>query len=214
MDWQSPNAPNDLVSLQPLTLNYLSDVARVHVAAFPSSALTKLGNEAVQRYYHWQLTGPHDVYAIAGFANEALVGFCIGGIFRGALSGYVRKNRRFLMLRVLLRPWLLSNPIFRERISLALKLGKRKKKPGPISNVSVQSFGILAIAVHPQYQGHGVGRLLMQDAELHARREGFTRMHLTVEPSNSNAIRFYLGLGWEKVEKENAWTGQMQKWLS
>lgn len=34
-------------------------VAGVHVAAFPSSALTRLGSEAVRRYYLWQIEGPH-----------------------------------------------------------------------------------------------------------------------------------------------------------
>jgi len=38
----------------------LADVAKVHCRAFADAALTRLGCEAVRRYYLWQLEGPHE----------------------------------------------------------------------------------------------------------------------------------------------------------
>ncbi|CAG0992531.1 hypothetical protein ANRL4_02561 [Anaerolineae bacterium] len=43
-----------------LTTSVLPFVVQIHRAAFPDSALTKLGAEAVRRYYLWLMTGPHD----------------------------------------------------------------------------------------------------------------------------------------------------------
>ena len=78
--------------IQNLKLHDLPAVSQIHLAAFPNSALSKLGPEAIRRYYEWQLTGPHDVTALGSFLDDKLVGFCFGGIFRGAMSGYLYKN--------------------------------------------------------------------------------------------------------------------------
>lgn len=45
---------------RPLSAPDLGQAVQIHRAAFPDSALTKLGAEAVCRYYLWLLTGPHD----------------------------------------------------------------------------------------------------------------------------------------------------------
>src|SRR6267378_4194115 len=107
----------------------LPGVSMVHMLAFPESALTMLGTEAVRRYYEWQLVGPHDVAALGAFVNAELVGFCFGGIFRGAMSGFVRKNRKFLIGHVLAQPWLIRNPIFRDRLATGARVLKRRAKP-------------------------------------------------------------------------------------
>lgn len=70
----------------------LPAVAAIHVAAFPDSALTALGVEAVRRYYAWQLDGPHEVFALGvdavqydndgTIANKQLIGYCFAGGFR------------------------------------------------------------------------------------------------------------------------------------
>lgn len=74
-----------------LTTSDLPHIVRVHRAAFPDSALTKLGSEAVRRYYLWLLIGPHDAVNVGAFDLEnVLVGFCFGGKFRGALSGFLQ----------------------------------------------------------------------------------------------------------------------------
>jgi len=85
--------PTDIV-IRKIQENDLPHVAAVHLLAFPDSALSMLGTEAVRRYYEWQLVGPHEVTAISAYINTELVGFCFGGMFRGALSGFVRNNQK------------------------------------------------------------------------------------------------------------------------
>src|SRR4051794_28874673 len=108
----------------------LPNVAALHMRAFPGSALAALGTDAVRRYYAWQLDGPHDVVALGAKRGDKLVGFCFGGVFRGALSGFVQANRGFLVRRVLTHPWLVVNPIFRDRLALGVRsLRQFRKKP-------------------------------------------------------------------------------------
>lgn len=200
-----------------LGCEHLSQVSRLHHAAFPKSALTHLGQEAVRRYYEWQLTGPHDCLAIGAFDEQRrLLGFCFGGVFRGALSGFVQKNRRFLAFQVLRRPWLIfTNSIFRDRLRVGLRVAKKRStQPAVSSDRGVnRPFGILSIAVDPVAQGKGVGQLLMQYSENYARQNGFKSMQLTVAVDNIQAIRFYEKSGWVKKSDSATWTGAMVKAL-
>ncbi len=196
-------------------LDDLPAVARVHVAAFSRSALTRLGLEAVRRYYLWQLEGPHEHWFRGARVEERLVGFCVSGISRGALSGFLSRNRAFLACRLASRPWLWMDPLVMDRVKLALRslklVGKRAASPGSMS--AVPTWGFLSMAVAPEARGSGVARLLMEDAEREAWRRGFRHMHLTVAVDNARAIRFYEKEGWIKVPAGEGWTGTMVKAL-
>lgn len=208
------------LEVHPLTVSDLPAVTQIHIQAFPDSALTKLGNEAVRRYYEWEMVGPHDALNIGVFAQGEMLGFCFGGVFRGALGGFLEKNRSFLIQRIVTHPWLLMNPLFRERAQFALsRLMKRFRpknspssaKPAATESSGAQTFGILSIAVAPQYQGSGAARLLMEYSEHVALERGFTRMGLTVHPSNGRAVRFYEKMGWQRDAKNGVWDGHMSK---
>jgi ribosomal protein S18 acetylase RimI-like enzyme len=208
----------DDLLIRELRANDLRQVAAVHMTAFPESALTMLGTEAVRRYYEWQLVGPHDVVALSALIDSELVGFCFGGIFRGAMSGFVRKNRRFLIGHVLAHPYLMRNPIFRDRLAAGARVLRSRSQPkGPAPRPPSQRlnhFGILAIAVHPGRQGLGIGKLLMAEAEHAARRQGFREMGLTVNPGNQQAVEFYERLNWTRFSKDSVWSGEMKKSLA
>ena len=208
--------PLRVETLGPLQLDA---VARVHVAAFPDSALSQLGLEVVRRYYEWQLTAPRNDSLLLGvIVDGELGGFCVGGVFRGKMSGYLRQHRTFLIWQLARRPWLLARGNFRDRIVAGLRIVK--VLPSPKASVPLyqdsdpNSFGILSIAVDPRRQGLGLGRLLMDEAERLARQRGFGRMNLSVKVSNDRAIRFYEGLHWQRrIGADAIWNGEMIKWL-
>lgn len=212
-----PNA----VQVRTLAAADLPRVSEIHLAAFPESALTLLGKEAVRRYYEWLLTGPHESFALGASIEANIMGFCFAGVFSGALSGFLRRNRAFLFGRMLTRPWLSMNPLFRERATMGLRVLRRfGRQPTATSSATALSgvkplspFGILAIAVHPDSHGRGVGRELMFEAERTARRFDFKEMQLTVERSNHRAIAFYESLSWTKTLDQGAWRGEMRKAL-
>lgn len=199
----------------------LAAIARIHLLAFPNSALTSLGIEATRRYYEWQLTGPHDVVAACIVESGEITAFCFGGLFRGALGGFLRANRRYLFWRVVTRPWLLTNEIVRQRIRMAAGSLARRYLPSSTNSGAANSssrkttFGILSIAVHPNKSGTGQGRCLVNCMEQAAQERQFAGMHLTVSPHNRGAIAFYERLGWTRdLNKRGAWTGGMRKNIS
>lgn len=203
------------ITIRIIKMTDLDAVVDVHRNAFSDRALTSLGREAVRRYYAWQLCGPHDAIALGIFQSEKLVGFCFAGIFRGATSGFLRKNKWFLIWRVITHPWLIGTPLVRERISLASRLLKYHSTPAVSrSAMPAKSFGILAIAINPLIQGVGVGKRLMIEIEKIAVERGFSNLHLTVDVNNAQAISFYENLGWRKLNRSDGmWYGYMVKSL-
>lgn len=191
----------------------LDDVASVHLAAFQDSELTRLGHEAVRRNYVWQLEGPHDVVAIGVRRDGRLVGFLFGGVFHGSTIGFVKRERWFLLGRVLRNPSMVINAKSLSRIKVAVRLllrrsgGSGTEEP---SAVPPRSFGVLSVAVDPAAQGSRIGQELMAEAERRARTAGFERMHLTVHPENERAVRFYELGGWARsLRPDGTWNGQM-----
>lgn len=204
----------DQLAIRGLQFQDLQEVTRIHFSAFPKSTLGQLGKRAVTKYYEWQLQGPHDAVALGIFQGEKLAGFCFAGVFRGALSGFLQRNKWFLTWRVITHPWLIAAPFFCERISLAWNVLRRRSNlaVSQPQTPPVKSFGILAIAVDPQIQGAGFGKRLMAETEKLAVERGFSRLHLTVDINNTQAIAFYQRLGWQKSPtSDGGWHGSMAK---
>lgn len=193
----------------------IPQVAQVHLAAFPESALSKLGAEGVLRYYAWQMSGPHDAVTIGILDDTQLLGFCFAGVFHGALSGFLRQNIKFLIWRIITHPHLLVSPLIIDRVKIALRvLLRRPASSSSLATTPKNSFGMLAIAVLPTAQGRGLGKKIMRYVENKAREDGFAAMHLTVSPKNVHAIRFYERLGWKQsAPAGEIWRGMMTKLL-
>lgn len=205
--------------LRALSRSDSPSVARIHCAAFPNSYLAALGPRTVERYYAWQLLGPHDVTAVGAYLEGELAGFCFGGVFRGAMSGFLRRNWAFLLGQVLARPVLWRHALFRKRFGEGVRLLKnhspwRKRPVDAARGRPANSFAILAIAVHPRCQGLGIGSLLVEECGAVALRNGFRKMHLTVNSDNQQAIRFYERSGWTRVIESGVWNGRFEKPLS
>ncbi len=204
-------------NLQTLDIDDLFAVTEIHRDTFPESMLSLLGFEVVRRYYLWQFTGPHDVFSLGVFGDSGtLCGYCFGGIFRGALSGFLNANKYFLFWKVLTKPGIFLMPEFRRRFLPSFRLMRRERDTQfhllQQETDQRKSFGILTIAIHPQFQGKGLGKLLMKRAENAAISQGFREMNLTVHPENTLAVEFYQKLGWEKVlDNSTAWSGRMTK---
>ncbi len=202
-----------MIEVHEVAQSDLPRIAALHVDAFPDSVLGQLGVEAVRRNYLWQLTGPHDLTALSATMDGEIVGYLFGGVFRGSTIGFVKREKWFLMRRVVTHPRILARGVGWKRVTLAARLvARRSSSPSTEvpAGVPRRSFGVLAIAVDPSTQGSGVGRVLMQVATESAREAGFESMHLTVHPDNHGAIGFYCLLGWVRVGSEvGAWSGRM-----
>jgi ribosomal protein S18 acetylase RimI-like enzyme len=195
--------------------NDLPEVVRIHLGAFPQSAMSVMGGETVRRYYAWQMNNSPHALMVGLFDETGMRGFCFAGPFRMALIGFLRKNLGYLIWRVVSHPRLLLSDFFLVRIGYAVRvIFRRPDKNKPSVSIAHDSFGILSIAVSPEDQGKGYGRRLIRFAEDFARASGHGNMHLTVAPDNSQAVHFYEREGWSRLcAADNVWRGTMVKKL-
>jgi ribosomal protein S18 acetylase RimI-like enzyme len=206
---------SDQVTILPIKMTDLPAVTEVHLAAFSDRALATLGAEAIQRYYAGILSDHPDTFHLKAVQGGQIIGFCFGGVFGpgGALGTFLQRHKRFLAWQVLKRPWLVvSNPLFRKRVLMAARLLLRA--PQPTQSTSARPapiFRVLAIATHPNFQGQGVGKLLMAEAEAIAKKHGYAEIGLSVDLANTQALRFYERQGWQRLEHRGVWSGGMWK---
>ena len=63
------------------------------------------------------------------------------------------------------------------------------------------------LALHPSYQGHGLGSFLLEHCLKLLREKNCRRLFLTVRPSNSRALSLYRRQGFEQLEILKAYYG-------
>ncbi|MDP5276647.1 GNAT family N-acetyltransferase [Chengkuizengella axinellae] len=66
-----------------------------------------------------------------------------------------------------------------------------------------QRTTIANIAVHPDFQGKGLGKSLMNFAEAEAKRRGYTELSLATHILLTENISYYLNLGWEEIDRDD-----------
>lgn len=206
------------IRFEALEVRDLPTVSRIHAVAFPKGIWTKLGNQVIEKFYLWHLTGPHEAFELTGaFIDGECVGFILTGIFNGSTTGFIRQNRKLLLKKILFRPWLATDEVFRQKIGSGLRLFKKSFRKTPARKDVVQdnrSYGFLSMGVLLDYQNRGVGTGLMKEAERLAVLKGYKRAHFTVNPANAKAIHIYERLGWRKILENETWKGLMRKELN
>lgn len=167
-------------------------------------------------YYDWQMHSPNECYAIGAFHDLELVGFCFSGVFADAELHFVLENWFQLSVQLLKNPHLMlkSDP-FRRIGYIIRAIWKRitqKKEPAKQKIPRIQKYGVLSIAVNPETQEKGVGKMLMEKVYEDAIERGFSTIYLSVHKDNEKAISFYEKDGWMKSADDNGnWSGIMIK---
>lgn len=208
------------ILLKTVSSAHIKEVAGIHCLAFPESVWTKLGEDIVEKFYLSHLHSSHHmVQATGAFYEGGCVGFCFSGIYHLRVSGFISKNRNAIAMRLAIKPWLLFDPLFFRKLKRGVHILKRfsdkKQSLADQKNVphKIKSFGVLVIAVLPDYQRFGIGKLLIKDAEEKALKLGFKQMNLKVNTDNYKGINFYENLSWEREFVNQSWDGLMIKKL-
>ena len=63
---------------------------------------------------------------------------------------------------------------------------------------------IANVAVHPDFQGRGLGGGLMRFADAAARQRGYSEIRLATHVRLSENVSLYLHLGWQEIDRDEA----------
>ena len=89
------------------------------------------------------------------------------------------------------RKFLKEREYFGHKVVAETRDGRMKLVGFALSRGVMESLEVLKIGVYPEYQGKGIGTLLMEAAYTEGIKRGCTRCFLEVRKSNDTAIRFY-----------------------
>jgi GNAT superfamily N-acetyltransferase len=187
----------------------LQAIAKCHRSAFPESLSSKLGLSYCRKMLSFYLENERGI--LFHLEEEgAVFGYC-GGIRNrisgqhGSATSMTQHTFRLLVLNLLFRPWLIFHneilanfPLIIKNIKLRFYTTNRSKSQPQPSSIKefIPSMGLVVIGVSPKHQGKGYGSLLLKDFEERASKEEFTRIHLSVNKNNSQAIAAYKKNGW------------------
>ena len=187
----------------------LQAIANCHRSAFPESLSSKLGLSYCRKMLSFYLENERGIL----FHLEeggVVFGYC-GGIRNripgqhGSATSMTQHTFRSLVLNLMFRPWLIFHheilanfPLIIKNIKLRFYTTNRSKSQPQPSSIKefIPSMGLVVIGVSPKHQGKGYGSLLLKDFEERASKEEFTRIHLSVNKNNSQAIAAYKKNGW------------------
>jgi len=173
------------MSCRTATVNDISQVTAIHIAAFPGFFLTTLGPVFLQTMYQAFLLNQGGVFVVDDQDGQTR-GFAVG-----ALQSAGRDRNlafRFLPKFILaLIPAAIRNPIKVIKRVGSQFLSSNEKLEIPYNAAVLRSIGVL-----PTFKGAGVAGLLLQEFEHQAYKKGANSVALTTDAlDNERAIGFY-----------------------
>jgi ribosomal protein S18 acetylase RimI-like enzyme len=175
--------------MQPSDVN---QVVNVHLSSFQGFFLTLLGAKFLNLLYAYIVSSPDGVGYVFVEDDGEVVGFVCGST---KPSGFYKRFLKNQWLRIILA--ILGSVVRNPRI--LPRLVWRVLRP-PQASPSPATATLLSIAVLPEHQNKGIGRLLVQEFLDEMWRRGMQRVNLTTDREGNEAVNaFYRRLGFRLV---------------
>lgn len=187
----------------------LNEVVECHMATFPSSLTTKLGNSYVKKMFEWYIVSD-DRFLVGISVENKIVGYLGAAKGTGSTSAILQYAFWQGISSIILRPYLVFNVNFLSNLKLLFKNIYRRlfyrRKDSKIfetkidnnSNIDL-SMGLVVVGVHPKYTRIGIATILLKVFSTKSKELAAKYGHLSVKTSNENAICLYKKNNWEIV---------------
>jgi len=172
------------VEIRPMLMKDIGAVTAIHLAAFSGFFLSFLGPRFLRELYR-AIVSDEESIAFVAFDRDHLIGFVAGT----ASGGFFRRaaRRRWLRFAVASAGAVLRKPTIARRLVRALYAPPTMSLPGAL---------LMSLAVDPNAQRSGAGKLLTRAFVDGARRRGATAVVLTTDKvGNDAANAFYRAQG-------------------
>ncbi|WP_422772313.1 GNAT family N-acetyltransferase [Plantactinospora sp. WMMC1484] len=184
-------------------------MARSHVDLLPIGLFPLLGARFVRRWQRTFLDSRYGVgYVVVDTTASAdgIVGFLLGTTDQAAHMAALLTNRRAVAalalagVGALMRRPRVATRLMRSRAWPWLRQLRRRRPAGASarpSNPAARVAVMIALAVHPEWRGCGVGEALVARFVEDARLAGAGTAELVTPTGPAGAASFYERLGWE-----------------
>lgn len=172
------------VEIRPMTMGDVGAVTAVHLAAFPGFFLSFLGPRFLRELYR-ALVADDEGIAFVAVEGERVIGFVAGS----GSGGFYRRaaRRRWLRFAWASLGAFLRRPRIAPRLVRALVAPPKSSSDGAL---------LMSLAVDPQVQRSGAGKLLTRAFADRARERGAAAVVLTTDRVGNDAVNaFYRAQG-------------------
>jgi len=173
----------------------ISEIAEVHLIAFPNFFLTSLGFKFLCVMYRAFLNNPKNIFIIAE-KNGDIQGFAVG--LMGSAGTGPQVALRFYPQFI----YALSAVFFSQPLVIFKQIIYRLKSQGSELDVNNNQVILRSIAVRPEYISSGIANSLIKEFEVQAINKGIVSIVLTTDAiDNERAIAFYSKNGFKIARK-------------
>lgn len=176
----------------------LRDVVRVHLTAFPGFFLARLGGRFLLEYYRCVWRYEHGLILTAERDGQ-VIGFVAG--FRSPAGFHAFMRARAWRFAVPAAIGMLRRPALLRRF-LGAYAGTGATADA--SAASADTCELASLGVDPAFEGHGIGRALVERFCEAAREGGAVRVCLSTDAQDNDRVnRFYVSLGFAPSHRES-----------
>jgi GNAT superfamily N-acetyltransferase len=166
----------------------IKNVVSIHMVSFPGFFLSFLGPKFLTLFYSGICFAPESIAFVYLNVKGMPIGFVAGALNpQGFFSRLIMRN--FLRFAWASLTPMIKNPKIIFRLARAIF--------HPSSNPFGKNIaGLFSIGVHPDIQGNGVGKFLINTFLNEAKLRNCTKVYLTTDRDNNEAVnKFYATLG-------------------
>lgn len=173
--------------LREMYMDDVRDVVMIHLTSFRGFFLSILGRSFLKELYAGILDDPTRIAFV--FENDTnLYGFVAGTDSPEGFYKRLLRQRWWRFTLASIKP-VLRNPKIVPRLLGAFKRGEQ-------TDVRENCAMLMSIAVDPEYQGQGIGKLLVDAFLKEAKERGVGQVNLTTDKLDNDAVNaFYLKSG-------------------
>ena len=178
--------------LREMQLSDVDQVVKVHLSSFQGFFLSFLGPRFLSLLYGYLVSSAHGVGYVSLDHGDEIVGFVCGST---QPSGFFRTFFKNQWWRIMLTTlW----PLIR-RPSIGPRLLRAVLYP-PQASIAQGTATLMSIAVLPERQNNGIGKMLVREFLDEMQRRGAQRVNLTTDKENNDSVNaFYHCLGFQLV---------------
>jgi ribosomal protein S18 acetylase RimI-like enzyme len=183
------------VHIEQLKPEWIAEVAQIHMDALPNDFLPGLGFNFLNTvFYPGVLKSSHAKTFIAVADNQPL-GFVIVAQNSSRLFSEIVRNNLWEFVKIGLLTSLSSFTQFKKNIQILFSSLKK--------DAASQYGEIYEIAVRPDNQGRGMGKMLVQASEDYLKHKGLPGISIKTRRDNTAWIQFFLHQGWQLSHEVN-----------
>jgi ribosomal protein S18 acetylase RimI-like enzyme len=183
------------IRIEQLRPEWIAEVAQIHMDALPNDFLPGLGFNFLNTVFYPGVLKSNHAKTFVAVADNQPLGFVIVAQNSSRLFSEIVRDNFWEFIKIGLLTSLSSFAQFKKNIQILLSSLKK--------DAASQYGEIYEIAVRPDSQGRGMGKMLVQASEDYLKQKGLPGISIKTRRDNTAWIQFFLRQGWQLSHEIN-----------